>query len=72
LSRQAEYLKRVKEGFFTLDDARFMAKVSIDTIDKMCAEFLEACNPAVNEDVNELLDSVQYNIMRIAIEKEIR
>jgi predicted nucleotidyltransferase len=72
LSRQAEYLKRVKEGFFTLDDARFMAKVSIDTIDKMCAEFLETCNPAVNEDVNELLDDVQYNIMKIAIEKEIR
>ena len=72
LSRQAEYLKRVKNGLFTLDDARFMAKVSIDNIDIMCAEFLEACNPTVNEDVNELLDDVQYNIMKIAIEKEIR
>lgn len=49
-----------------------MAKVSIDRIDDMCAEFLENCDNTVDESVNELLDDVQYNIMKIAIEKEIR
>lgn len=72
LSKQADYLKSVKSGCYTLGDARWMAKVSIERIDEMCAKFLENCDNSVDESVNELLDDVQYNIMKIAIEKEIR
>ena len=72
LSKKAEYLKSVKNGCFTLGDARWMAKVSIEKIDEMCTEFLESCDSTVNEDVNALLDDVQYNIMKIAIEREIK
>lgn len=71
LSKQADYLKRVKNGCYTLDDARLMAKASIDRIDEMCARFLETCDNSVDESVNELLDDVQYNIMKIAIKKEV-
>ena len=72
LSKQADYLKSVKSGCYTLGDVRWMAKVSIERIDEMCAKFLENCDNSVDESVNELLDDVQYNIMKIAIEKEIR
>lgn len=70
-SKVAAYLKNVKKGCFTLGDARWMAKVSIDRIDTRCEKYLESCDKTVDEKVNELLDDVQYNIMRIAIEKEI-
>lgn len=72
VSKKAEYLKNVKNGCYTLGDARWMAKVSIDRIDEMCAKFLETCDDSVDESVNELLNDVQYNIMKIAIKKEIR
>lgn len=72
ISEQPELLKSVKNGCYTLGDARWMAKVSIDRIDEMCAKFLEICDNSVDESVNELLDDVQYNIMKIAIKKEIR
>ena len=72
LSKQPDYLVDVKMGYYTLDDARQVAKQSIETIDKMCEKFLESCDNLVYEKVNELLDDVQYNIMKIAIEKEIR
>ena len=71
LSRQAEYLKSVKNGCYTLGDVRWMAKASLERIDEMCAKFLESCDNTVDESVNKLLDDVQYNIMKIAIEKEI-
>ena len=71
-SQQAEYLKSVKNGCYTLGYARWLAKASIDRIDRMCAKFLESCDGTVDESVNELLDDVQYNIMKIAIEKEMR
>lgn len=72
LSKQSEYLVDVKMGSYALDEARQVAKQSIENIDKMCEKFLENCDNLVYEKVNELLDDVQYNIMKIAIEKEIK
>lgn len=72
LSLQADFLKHVKGGCYRLEDARWVAKTSIDRIDRMCEEHLETCSHEVDETVNALLDDVQYNIMKIAIEKEIR
>lgn len=71
VSQQSEYLVAVKMGYYVLDDARQAAKQSLERIDEMCAKFLESCDNTVDESVNELLDDVQYNIMKIAIEKEI-
>ena len=48
-----------------------MAKVALERTDEMCAKFLEQYDGTVNEDINALLDDVQYNIMKIAIKKEI-
>ena len=72
ISNIPTYLKAVKNGHFTLEEARWRAKSAIDHIDQMCEDFLKNCNNTVDESVNTLLDDVQYNIMKIAIEKEIR
>lgn len=70
-SEKANYLKEVKNGCYNLDIARVVANTAINNIDKMCEKFLETCDNDVDKSVNKLLDDVQYNIMRIAIEKEI-
>jgi hypothetical protein len=65
------YLQRVKVGFYKLDDARIVANQSIDRINNLCSKYLETCTTEVDKDVDALLDDVQYNIMKIAIKKEI-
>ena len=70
-SKMPEFLKQVKTGeSFDLDAARVVAKKSIDHIDEMCDEFLKG-EWSIDETINALLDDVQYEIMRIAIKKEI-
>ena len=72
ITKQPERLKNVKNGCYTLDDVRWMADVTMTRLDEVCQSYLEECNKTVDESVNELLDDVQYNIMKIAIEKELR
>jgi hypothetical protein len=71
IASNPEYLKSVKNGLYSLDDARKKAKIFIGSIDQMCEDFLATFESSVNEKVDELLNDVQYNIMKIAIEKEI-
>ena len=66
-----ETLKEVKVGKYTLDGARLVANSMIEDIDDMCERFLKTCPNEVNTEVDALLDDVQYNIMKIAIQKEI-
>lgn len=71
ISTMPEYLQRVKVGCHNLDDARIIADNSINRIDNICEEYLKTCSTEVDKDVDALLDDVQYNIMKIAIKKEI-
>ena len=71
ISKMPEYLQAVKLGFHNLDDARMLANWAIECINKMSNEYLAICSAEVDKDVDELLDDVQYNIMKIAIKKEI-
>lgn len=70
-AKLSEYLKDVKTGCHSLETARFIAAGAIENIDEMCEEFLKTCSTEVNAEVDTLLDDVQYNIMKIAIKKEI-
>nr|DAW56044.1 MAG TPA: RNA repair pathway protein [Caudoviricetes sp.] len=72
ISKQAEYLKNVKIcGYLSLEEARVLAKESLNRIcimaDKFRAEHIEETNP----NVDNLLDDVQREIMLIAIKREI-
>lgn len=70
-SKHDVFLKSVKNGHFTAEDAMQMASVSLDTTNKMCDQFLETCDSEVNQEVGQLLDGVQRNIMKIAMRKEL-
>ena len=71
VSKQQEYLKNVKCGDYAVSDAVLMAKMSFDKTTEICDKYLETCPKEVDKDVDALLDDVQYNIMKIAINKEI-
>lgn len=71
VSKQDELLKSVKNGCYSAGDAMWMAKVCLDRTNELCDKFLETCDKAANKEVDALLNDVQYNIMKIAIEKEI-
>lgn len=71
MSKQADFLKSVKSGCYTAGDALWMAKVALDRTNELCDKFLGTCDKTVNEEIGALLDDVQYNIMKIAMKKEL-
>lgn len=70
VSQQAAYLKNIKDGCFTVEDALWIAKASFDRTNAMCDRFLEVCDKTVNKAADALLNYVQYDIMKIAMERE--
>ena len=71
ISKKPEYLKDVKSGYYDLDTARIVANTAIVNIDRATDIYMETHSCEPNKDVDVLLDDVQYNIMKIAIKKEI-
>ena len=71
VSKQTEHLKNVKNGAYETLDALWMTKVTLDRVNEMCDKFLETCDKTVNHNVDALMNDVQYNIMKIAMEREI-
>ena len=70
-SKMPNYLQAVKLGYHNLDDARDIANWAIGFINDTCDKYLETCSAEVDKKVDTLLDDVQYNIMKIAIKREI-
>lgn len=71
VSKQDELLKSIKNGCYTAGDALWMAKASLDRTNELCDKFLETCDKTVNQEVDVLLNDVQYNIMKLAMKKEL-
>lgn len=64
----SEYLIEVKLGKYNLEDARIVAKQSLDAIERLCAPITKGSVFDRNDvDVDELLDKVQLEIMRRAL-----
>lgn len=71
LTKQAEYLKEVKQGLYSLEDARDIGTKTYNTIHEKCDAFIEAHkNDPVNHYVDDLLDDVAYVIMKKSVEKD--
>lgn len=66
------YLIAVKQGFYSLSDARRVGERAILNVNHMAEEFYSKNENIEDPEVNELLDDVQLNIMRIAIEEEFK
>ena len=70
ISEMPEYLVEVKKGLYNLGEARAHANDAIEHIDLLCDDFLKN-EHTVDVKIDALLDDVQYEIMKIAIKKEI-
>ena len=72
-TKKAAYLRGVKIEPFHLDMARAIAKAAMHNIEKMCDKFVAENHMTIaHKDVEKLLDDVQYNIMKTAIERELK
>lgn len=67
-----EYIMSIKMGKYDLAAAREIAKNSIARIEFMADAFTEKVEDKGDPVVDELLDSVQYNIMEKAIKMEMK
>lgn len=71
ISKDAEHLINVKRGIYNLTEARLLADDAIKTVDELCNDFVKTHNNDIDEDVENLLNDVQYNIMKIAVKGEL-
>ena len=69
--RNPETLIKVKQGCYNLEQAELIAEKCIANITNMAEHAYTIFPNEENPEVNELLDDVQYEIMKIAIKKEI-
>ena len=66
-----EYLKQVKEGLHSLEAARKLAKAAYENIHQTCDYFIEQNkDKPINKKIDELLDDVAYEIMKISIKED--
>ena len=71
LSKQADYLKAVKIGFYNLTEAREIAKKSYNNIHYICDDFIEKNkNTPIDSEINILLDDMAYQIMKISVKAD--
>lgn len=72
-TRQEEYLKDVKQGLFELRQARDVAEGTYADIHEKCDRFIEEHkNDPINHEVDELLDDVAYEIMKISVQEDMK
>ena len=72
ITKQADYLKDVKMGLYSLDEAKDVADKALAHMNQMVDEMIANKNQyPVNKEIGELLDDVQYEIMKIAVTKEM-
>lgn len=70
--RRPEYLLEVKRGYYDLETARVVGKTAISNIERLADAFTAKVEDKSDPLVDELLDSVQYNIMEKAIKMEMK
>ena len=72
LTKQPDYLKDVKLGFYKLDEARNIATKTYNNIHDLCDNFIKIHkNDKINSYIDELLDDVAYNIMKISVKQDL-
>ena len=71
LTKQAEYLKEVKQGLFKLEVAREIAADIYNKIYDKCNKFIEKHkNDPVDYEIDFLLDDVAYQIMKESVSRD--
>ena len=65
------FLLAIKKGGWDLESARELAKQSLAHVEKIANEFCAWEEEREDPEMRELLEDVSYNIMKIAVEKEL-
>lgn len=68
----SEYLISVKRGVYELDKAREVAAAAIKRVTDIADVYTSTHEPTYNPIADELIDDVQYQIMKIAVEQELK
>ena len=66
-----KFLLDIKRGEWDLVAARELAKMSLAHVEKIADEFCAQTEDKEDAEMRELLEDVSYNIMKIAVEKEL-
>ena len=69
-SRRPEYLLDVKRGYYDLDTARVVANTAINNVIRVADAFAEKVENKGDPEVDDILDGVQYGIMRQSVANE--
>lgn len=67
-----EFLLELKRGKWPLDKARELAEISLAHVEGIADDFCEKTHDEEDPAMRELLEDVSYNIMKIAVEKELK
>ncbi len=70
--RRPDYLIDVKRGHYDLETARIVAKTAISNIERIADSFCERTEDVGDPYVDELLETVQYMIMKSSVERELK
>ena len=68
--RRPEYLLDVKRGYYDLDTARVVANTAINNVIRVADAFAEKVENKGDPEVDDILDGVQYSIMRQSVANE--
>ncbi len=72
IPKHIDYLRRVKAGMYTKDEAEQVAEHLMEHLLQITSSFYETYENKADPKVDQLLDEVQLEIMRIAIQEELR
>lgn len=67
-----QFLIDIKKGAFNYETARTLKEESMLNIKDMAKRFYDKTEPKENEEVLEFLRDVQYNLMKISVQKELK
>lgn len=70
--KTSQFLLDIKNGKLDLAAAKALADICLDHITKIADKFCEKTEEKEDETMRALLEEVQYNIMKIAIKKELK
>jgi predicted nucleotidyltransferase len=70
--KMKEYLLAIKKGKYELAAARSIAELALGHVTKIADEFCATREDKEDEDMRELLQDVQYEIMKIAVKEELK
>ena len=68
--RRLEYLLDVKRGYYDLNTARVVANTAINNVIRVADAFAEKVENKGDPEVDDILDGVQYGIMRQSVANE--